>query len=143
MQTLVPQAQSMEFAASRSVVVHAAIFEHMLVDKEQYRPVVASQLVEPHAQSLEFSSLPSSLIHAAILEHLLIEAEQKNPVDSSQSVVPHVHSSVLSDKPFVTAHALDDVMVIVSSFQTLLPHALIDVGLEERSGRKTSLVQEI
>ena len=123
--------------------VQAEILEHVLIDKEQYRPVVASQSLDPHTQSLEFSALPSAIVHAASLEHLLDAAEQKKPVDALQSVVPQVHSASLADKPLATTHAFDEVMVIVSSFQTLLPHALIDVGLEERSGRKTSSVQEI
>ena len=141
MQTLVPHAQSREFSASRSVAVHAATFEHLPVEAKQYRPVDTSQSLDPHTQSLEFSALPSAIVHAATLEHLLDAAKQIKPVDASQSVVPQVHSALLADKPVATTHAFDDVMVIVSSFQILLPHALIGVGLEERSGRKTSSVQ--
>ena len=75
-QSVVPQAQSMEFAALPSVVVQIAILEHMLVDNEQNRPVDVVQSVVPQAQSLEFSTLPSVLEHAsiasvlAVLEHL-------------------------------------------------------------------------
>ena len=138
-----PQAQSMEFAASRSVVAHAAIFEHMLIDKEQYRPVVASHIVDPQAQFLEFSALPSSNVHAAMLEHLLTDAEQKKPVDASQSIVPHVQSALLTDKPLAMAHAFDDVIVIVLSFQPPSVHTDMDVGSGENSGRGTSSYQKI
>ena len=131
----------MEFAEVLSVARHAAIFEQVLLDKEQYRPVVASQLVDPQAQSMEFAALPSTVVQAATLLHVLVNDKQKNPVDASQSVVPHVHSALFLDIPLALTHAFDDVMVIVSSFQTLLPHAFITIGLGDNSGRNTSLVQ--
>ena len=64
----------MEFDALPSIVVQAAIFEHVLIDNEQYRPVDVVQSVVPQAQSFEFTTDPSVLVHAsiaALLEHEL------------------------------------------------------------------------
>ena len=137
-QSLLPQAQSTEFSADPSVIVHAANLEHLPTDAEQYRPVDSSQSVEPQEQSMEFAALPSSIVHAATLEHLLLNKEQKYPVDAWQSIVPHVQSALLTDKPLPMAQAFDDVIVIVLPCQPLLVHTDMDVGLGENSGRGTS-----
>ena len=58
MQSSVPHAQSLVFAAVPSVAVQGAALAHELRDAVQKYPVDTSQSAVPHAQSFEFATLP-------------------------------------------------------------------------------------
>ena len=63
MQSVVPQAQSMEFVSLPSIIVQTATFEQVLVEETQKRPVDVVQAVVPQVQSLSFTDKPLLLEH--------------------------------------------------------------------------------